>query len=711
MTPRRKAAILLVFIGILTGFFLLRSRTMLTYLEFQHLNEATDSYVAVTSQADVLEQDFISPYGIVHGFSVKIGTFDRHNNSKWNIQLIDPETGNVVAERTYLAGRLQNNASNRFDFKKNVTVTRGKVYRIRISTPDANLSTALAFYIGHGSDLSNMTVNGEEADGALSFAVYGGDFDPWWAGYTIVIALMACLAVWRWQKICTKGEKPLDDRLFGAMMVGFMVLVLLFPFATGTTFTDEWDNLRGGMIIARGGVLYRDYVTQHTPFMYYLCAVFAFLGAGSLRQFRLCYYLMEAVLWAFLYYRHSPQFGKKVMVALPALECLVITVLFNENEGRMVLSDGMQGLCAVVLLLEFLRYYKTRKIKWDNAIIISLSVWASIGSAFISVYALVFVVLIVFILEIKHLIEEKPKLPEIVKRYYALIICMFTPPVLAVIYFKLTHCLMRAFEQFYLFNREVYADYTSFGDNLFEPFISSVMNYVAALSDRFISLITAAATKEDVLQFVVLILATAVLVRTAAQKRYVESLCILLVLIGSASRGYSIHGLAAWYVAVFAIAMFGESLLVLLPRKGALPAVAVIVVILLGCFTKPYGNGLLYESKPIFELESRVVAMTEENEGIYLDAYVNESLYLLYKGRYPINRAVYMLPWYMAWYEQDCIEDLMTAQPNVVIYYPDETVWDYNYFTNSFAEALRENYNHWSENPADGWEYSLWVRK
>lgn len=63
------------------------------------------------------------------------------------------------------------------------------------------------------------------------------------------------------------------------------------------TFTDECDNIRGGILIAKGRVLYRDYYTQHTPFGYYLCAFFAWLGAKSIQQFRLLYYLFSAILW------------------------------------------------------------------------------------------------------------------------------------------------------------------------------------------------------------------------------------------------------------------------------------------------------------------------------------------------------------------------------------------------------------------------------
>ncbi len=119
---------------------------------------------------------------------------------------------------------------------------------------------------------------------------------------------------------------------------------------------------------------------------------------------------------------------------------------------------------------------------------------------------------------------------------------------------------------------------------------------------------------------------------------------------------------------------------------------------------------LLYEQQPVSEMESRVISLTEENEKILQDAYSCDSLYLMYKGRYPANRAVYMLPWYMDWYEKDNIEALNEMQPRYVIYFPDEQIGNYKYYTNAFAAELRENYTQLSDDPQNSWAYNLWIR-
>ncbi|KAI4445636.1 hypothetical protein C823_000152 [Eubacterium plexicaudatum ASF492] len=183
-------------------------------------------------------------------------------------------------------------------------------------------------------------------------------------------------------------------------------ILLLCTFSSAGTFTDENDNIRGGMIIANGGVLYKDYITQHTPVAYYICALFALLGAGSVRQFRLSYYLFVAVLWGLLYVRHASHFGKRKMYLLAIAESVFIPAVVP-LQGAQVLSDGIQGMCMVVLMLEFFSFYQDRKLGWDRMWIVSACVWGSFGSAFVSAYALIWVIGIVLILEFLYWKNKK----------------------------------------------------------------------------------------------------------------------------------------------------------------------------------------------------------------------------------------------------------------------------------------------------------------
>ena len=710
MKKRKVSAAVLILIWVITAAAALKGSTKLTYLEYQYENEKAQDYIQLKESDEYIEQKFSSPYDIVHGVSVSIGTFARDNNSIWNIALIDGSTGDIVYSKDYNASLIYDNAFHLFKFDKNVRVKKNEEYIIRITAKNVYEHTGLAFYVGSDTDLAPAVHNGEEAEESLCFAVYGGDFDIWWIAFAIVIGLALSVMVIRASYVSSKGIRPVDDKLTGSMAAAFIVLLLLNSFSGYGAFIDEWDNVRGGMIIARGGVLYKDYVTQHTPVMYYLCAVFALFGAGSLEQFRLSWYLFEAVIWGLLYARHADHFGKKKMLFLTVFECVFITSVLGEAQGYMVLSDGLQGLCMVALLLEFLRYYQDRKLNWSRCVVVSAAVWGSFGAAFISAYAIVFVLIAVIGLEIYWNRKNKITIHGLVDRYYRLVVCLVVPFAGAVIYFTVNHCLKRAFDQFYLFNREVYTQYNFMGDNLLEPFILSGRNFFGIIADKFNAIIGAAAANTDILQFVIAAFATAVIVTMLMRKRYAESLTMFAVMIFSASRGYGFHGIAAWYVAVMIIALFGEDILKTCIRKITVPVSVIIGIILVSTYAEAVGSNLLREQRPIIETESRVIALTEENEEIFIDASCCNSIYFCYKNRYPVNRVSYMLPWYMDWYEQDTIDDLNNKMPDIVVYNPDQEIWEKKHFANAFYIELTKNYTQFSEDPEAGWRYQVWKR-
>jgi hypothetical protein len=63
------------------------------------------------------------------------------------------------------------------------------------------------------------------------------------------------------------------------------------------------------------------------------------------------------------------------------------------------------------------------------------------------------------------------------------------------------------------------------------------------------------------------------------------------------------------------------------------------------------------------------------------------------------------LAWYMDWYEQETIDDLISKQPRIVIFNPDEGYW-----CNDFANELRKDYTQFSEDSNDDWMYKVWTR-
>lgn len=62
------------------------------------------------------------------------------------------------------------------------------------------------------------------------------------------------------------------------MKIGILIILLLsllllnFSNILHESFTDEYDNLLGGSIINNGGLLYKDFFSNHGPAAYYLAA-------------------------------------------------------------------------------------------------------------------------------------------------------------------------------------------------------------------------------------------------------------------------------------------------------------------------------------------------------------------------------------------------------------------------------------------------------
>ena len=708
---KSKAVYIVGVILLLSVFFVgwMWSRTKLTYLEYKTMNEASDIYLEIDENEESISQQFIMPYDIMNGISLKIGAYARNNNSRWLLEVSELNTGKEVCSKEFNASCVKDCAFNYFEFDRNVRVKKGQVYTITIKALDVQRDTCLAFFASASSVLEEECYyNNAQVDNDLCLMVYGGDSDPWWLGLICVIAMFFLLVLCRCWLQFRQGKELKDDVVLQAFLVAGATFLLLCSFAVSGVFTDEFDNIRGGLIIADGGVLYRDYVTQHTPVTYYLCAVFAWLGAGSIEQFRLSFYITIALFWGILYARHVGFYGVKKMAALPVLEAICISSVVG-SQGHMVLSDSVQGIFFVAILLEYIRYLSDKSLDWKRCIVLSMAVWGSFGAAFVSAFSLIFLVLAFLVVEVLYWKTEKVSFKGLLKRYYKLVISLVVPLLVAIAYLKWNRALWDAYEQAYLFNRKVYPYYLGgLGDAMIQPFINGVQNFFSIIAGNFNAIVTATATNVVLLQLVIMVLAVVLCVKLMEKKRMMEALGILPVLIFAATRGYGFHGLAAWYVAVFIIVIYSDLIPHLLPRMGK-PMVAVLCIILFATYVVAIGDNILTEQESVTVLENQVVALTEgdEDKGIFMDAYSGESIYLYYKGRKPVNEAVYMLPWYMDWYEKKDIIALREKRPKLVIFNEDRECWGYSHYTYAFEEELRQAYTRLGDSD---WQYSIWIR-
>ncbi len=681
----------------------------LTYIERKMFNDSDDTFIILENNNDVIEQEFIMPYDYLRGVSVCINTLGRDNNSKWNLTVRD-EQNRIIWDKIFEASLLQDNSYNIINIDKNIRVDKNNKYTLEFRAIDVDLFSGLGFYTSDKSVIDDATLqfNSEPIDADLCFEIMGGDLDFWWIGFIIILFVLLGFTVFKIEKLYRENKKITEDTFTQGLIVLGIVFLMLCTFAVTSGYCDETDNMLGGMIIANGGILYRDYVTQHTPLAYYICSLFALTGAASIEQFRLSYYLLQSIIWSLVYIRYSKTIGSKKMFILPILEIICQTAIIFPYNIR-IYAEGIQGILFVILILEFLCYLKDKQLGLGRCCIISVCFWGSIGSVFMSVYALIWIILAVAIIEIIDWKHREISVRNILVRYYKLAITMIVPLCCAFIYFKLNNSLESAINQFYRFNREVYPKYVAgLGENVLQPIVNSIQHFFGIFIDNFNTIISASATNVNILQLLLMVSVIGFTILLYMKGEKWESIIPFLIMIFSAPRGYGFHGLAAWYTAILIVDLNFD---VILERIATMSKIllAIVLIMLLYVYTTEVGNNLLHQEVCISELESEVIELTEDSKDIYLDAWTSGSLYYLYKDKYPVNSAVFMLPWYMDWYEEDNIVALDNSQPQIVIYNEDEEVWGHTNYSSEFAYSLKEKYSRLS-NDSTSWKYNIWTR-
>ena len=119
---RKKISCIMMYIlwAIIVVLCLLKVQNKLTYIEFQTMNSVDNTSVALSNAGDVLVQDFEMPYDILHGISIKIGTFDRDNNSQWDFIIRDKENQRVVYRDEFNASILTDYEYHMFKLDKDI---------------------------------------------------------------------------------------------------------------------------------------------------------------------------------------------------------------------------------------------------------------------------------------------------------------------------------------------------------------------------------------------------------------------------------------------------------------------------------------------------------------------------------------------------------------------------------------------------------------
>lgn len=674
-----------------------------TYIEYQYITAQSNNYIEIPNTSVILQQEIVAPYDLLYGISIQAKTFQNDNNSNWEISLL--KDNNIVYKWQVNGSEFTDNNYYFMKAPRTILTSKGEKYILQIQAKNCDDNTKLGFATSNDSDsysAGKLLLEGKEYNGDLCSKIYGGQRELGWILVYVIIILYLSVVFYSLLKGKKQGINVQDNNFFWALLVGgiYVIITTISSNSIINTFTDENDNIRGGLLIAKGNVLYRDYNTQHTPFTYYLCGLFAKLGAQSIEQFRVWFNILSGFIWIGVYARYSKPFGR-IRIALVPFVILAVNWILFWIRSTQILSDNIQNICMVILLLEFLLYLRDKQLGLKRSAIVSGCLFISFTAAFISVYSLIFIIFGV-IWEEFLLWKEKKKfnIRSAFYRYWRLLFCCIMPFALMIFYFAINNTLSRAYQMAFKFNTEVYANYLGgFGNNVIKPFFLVIKYLGSIIINSFNSIFTLSADNSIFLQLFLVLFSIIFLVWEGFRNRKIfHIITIFMFWVCNATRGMSdFHSVPFWSVGVLIVILYFPKIYYRF-KKSIYNRITGILAMSIGLYMVfPFFNGLIdcmfLEPNIISDLEYEIVSLTQSGESIFIDTFVCDSIYLLYKERYPVNRTTYLLPWYMDWCENETVEDLLTNKPGLVIYDPEIIVWNRQHFFNTLDNVIKENYS------------------
>ena len=237
-------------------------------------------------------------------------------------------------------------------------------------------------------------------------------------------------------------------------------------------FTDEQDVFYGGYNVVMSGDVYANYLSQHMPFSYYMAALPALLGARTVYQFRLGFYLMLSGIWTAVFVRHRKRLNPLWLALIPVI--FILQLYFHDYATTMI-SDHWQGIGLAMILLELVRYGEEPRITPGMAGMISLGIVLSFGTTFLSAYPLLILFLGVVAMQAVQAARKERKLPEMLKEDLRLTLICLCPFLLLALWYLASGNLANAFGGAYELNVGIYSKYldgfgTDAGGSFFATF-------------------------------------------------------------------------------------------------------------------------------------------------------------------------------------------------------------------------------------------------
>lgn len=488
-------------------------------------------------------------------------------------------------------------------------------------------------------------------------------------------------------------------QIFFWVCVCVVYFIMQLSFLNDAWFgTDELDIMVIGRDIVRGLRLYKDAFSQHMPFSYYLSAFFNLLGANTVIQQRIAFYIFFAIMWTVIAYIYSEHMNKYVLFIYPIIHCSLIQTY---DLGTQILSEHLAGIGAVILILEYLEFINTRQLKTRSCVMISLAVVLTFGTIFVAIFSVFFIALGVLLIEIKwEMVEKKPIkewLQTMLKRYIKLFLIVAIPWILLLIHLIITHTVSEFIYGAYTLNRYIYPKYNGgFGGSI----LTTLVQPVQVLFENIFNILnTQGFSYALCVQIIFLLCVFFFLYKIYEEKGILVALTVYVFAGSLAVRGvFNFHATQFMEVGALIIAyvlcIFGYKSKEKFSHIGSLKQIILISVtaILVSGYFKGITKLTMVDfTEPTNATSEVIKEITEDDESIWSFVFCNDIIMM--SDRTAVGATV-TTPWTWEGYGETQFADLMENPPRVAYYYDDFEVWGNKQvdYAPDAIEYLKANY-------------------
>lgn len=121
-------------------------------------------------KGNVFEQSIGIPKLSFSKIGLKIGTYQRVNNSQLILKLVKKNTGSVVFESRYDASKIPDNSWVYFDNEKTIDIKENTEYVIQLSSNAKSARNAVTWWFSEKNKFDSH-VNGELKKGGFTFVL------------------------------------------------------------------------------------------------------------------------------------------------------------------------------------------------------------------------------------------------------------------------------------------------------------------------------------------------------------------------------------------------------------------------------------------------------------------------------------------------------------------------------------------------------------